>query len=580
MRRAAICVGVDKALPDRLRGAAAGARQFARWAEAQGCQTVVFADETDHVTAAAIFKAIDKVLERGADQLIVYFAGHGVATSPYGEKWLLSEALHNENECVNLRRCFDFARRSGVPHVVFVSDCCRTNQANDLQGSNVFPRTDRGGGTEIDVFYATRPGDPAYEVGGAPEAMGIFTHVLLQTVLRPDPSLIDTIEDGGSRRAVVTSRKLKPYLEENVPLFAGDVDIKLSRQVAELLVQTALPKFFARVFDSPGAQPEPPLPLPLPSRHPERPRFHEALDQLSAAVRNYHDPDPPFDAARAFGFEQEINNLISAQQEALFDVETGISVRGAVPTRVTARYWDATTPVMGASHFQHVRLQSNDWKEHADTAVLDFAGGGGTAIAVVPQHICAVIVQDGRVVSVQYVPSPSSALHDAYREAPQIDRLRALVAVAARNGRFVIPAEDTPEAAGRIRPNTAFDPTLGIYAAYAYASVGRFADVERLLGLMREEPPFFVPFDVLMLAGSNPAEGADRRAIFYDYDAAVAPNGPMFTEGWAVLDEHNPVWQRDVHARLRRHLTPSLWTSFTSAGVSAAVDALGAVATA
>lgn len=411
-----------------------------------------------------IFDAVRAFVERGAQQLIVYFAGHGVQTDAFSQKWLLSDARGNENEGVNLVRSIDLARRSGIPHVVFVSDACRTSTTYPLQGGNIFPSpVVPGRVTEVDVFYATRSGDPTVEVTVGRDTVGIFTDVLLRTVMNPDASLVDTVAEGGRVPLwVVTSRSLKPYLEKTVPIVAGAIHVQLSGLVPEVLAEAALPKFFAEVKGTSGAQRDP-TPPPPPRGTPEHPTILDALDELSDAARDHRNPNPPFDAARTFRLDRDIDALIAIQRQAVFDADVGISVHGAVPRRVMARRWDAAEPVQGESGFHHVRLTRRHWRDEPDTAVVEFAGGGGTIVAIVPHYICAIAVRDERVISVQYSPAPSSPIAEEYRDlADDIDRLRATVAVAALNGRFVVPATHASEIAGRIREHKAFDPTLGL----------------------------------------------------------------------------------------------------------------------
>jgi hypothetical protein len=239
--------------------------------------------------------------------------------------------------------------------------------------------------------------------------VGIFTDVLLRTVMSPDACLVETVAEGSVPLRVVTSRSLKPYLEKTVPIVAGAIDVKLSAFVPEVLAEAALPKFFAEVKGTSGVKLDTPPPSP-PSRTPEQPTILDALDELSNAARDYRNPNPPFDSARTFGFDLDIGALIAIQRQAVFDADVGISVHGAVPKRVIARPWDAAEPVQGQSGFHHVRLTRRHWRDEPDTAVVEFAGGGGTIVAIVPNYICAITVRNERVISVQYAPAPSSPI--------------------------------------------------------------------------------------------------------------------------------------------------------------------------
>jgi hypothetical protein len=82
MNRAAIIIGVDRAgdLPV-LKDAAAGARRFEQWAHDQEFAAVkLLTDENGGaVDITQIKRAIHEIIDTGTiEQLIVYFAGHGV----------------------------------------------------------------------------------------------------------------------------------------------------------------------------------------------------------------------------------------------------------------------------------------------------------------------------------------------------------------------------------------------------------------------------------------------------------------------------------------------------------------------
>src|SRR5262245_20133312 len=106
MKRAAIFIGVDKAgdLPE-LNDAAEGARSMEQWAIKQGIEDVF--TFTDHepkkkVDVQGICDAIDTLLiRRNVEQLIIYFAGHGI-NRDYNEYWLLSDAPRWGHAAINV----------------------------------------------------------------------------------------------------------------------------------------------------------------------------------------------------------------------------------------------------------------------------------------------------------------------------------------------------------------------------------------------------------------------------------------------------------------------------------------------
>lgn len=172
MKRTAILIGVNKTgkLP-LLQDAAKGARRMEEWARTQQFDTVeVFTDERGGaVDIGSIRRAIEKIVDSGTfDQLVIYFAGHGVNIR-YGEYWLLSDAPRDPQAAVNVRGSVDLASYGGISHVVLISDACRTAaqgiQAQNVSGSEIFPN-DPPGGSElpVDRFFACALGRPAHEV--------------------------------------------------------------------------------------------------------------------------------------------------------------------------------------------------------------------------------------------------------------------------------------------------------------------------------------------------------------------------------------------------------------------------------
>ncbi|RBO85538.1 caspase family protein [Nocardia puris] len=83
-RRAAVCIGVDRVGGlDPLTAAASGAAAMAAWARAQGCTVAPHTDLEGPVHRREVLATIKALVdERIYDQLIVYFAGHGLLSAP------------------------------------------------------------------------------------------------------------------------------------------------------------------------------------------------------------------------------------------------------------------------------------------------------------------------------------------------------------------------------------------------------------------------------------------------------------------------------------------------------------------
>jgi len=191
MKRAAVLIGVDRAgdMPP-LKDAAKGARRMEQWARSQKIDVIeVFTDENNgSVDVGDIKKAVKRIIASGnVDQLIIYFAGHGVNIR-YGEYWLLSDAPSDTQAAVNVAGSEVLARFAGIPYVVFFSDACRTAaegiRAQFVTGSELFPNE---GADElekpVDQFFACTLGRAAHEIRDpqttTQEFSALYTDVLV-----------------------------------------------------------------------------------------------------------------------------------------------------------------------------------------------------------------------------------------------------------------------------------------------------------------------------------------------------------------------------------------------------------------
>jgi hypothetical protein len=184
---------------------------------------------------------------------------------------------------------------------------------------------------------------------------------------------------------------------------------------------------------------------------------------------------------------------------------------------------------------------------------IRFANGNGACLAALNEFIGTVSV-DGRggVANVNYTPSRHTWRYDVYMYAQEeIEKRRAFIAVAARRGYLRIEPDKAGQFAGYIRGLKSVDPTLGLYAAYAYAQAGMLEDAESVYDYMHGDNPSAMLFDVALLA--------ERLG-----EISTAPVCPLLTQGWSLLHEGLPV--DPVLFEAAKHLTPSLWTTFTPTG--------------
>lgn len=578
MRRALVAIGVNKTASSfpELKAAALGAKQVHAWAKRQGFDSVLLTDDAGKVRHADVYDAVDTFVQKGVyDQLVLYFSGHGVLMAPDCEAWLLSGAPDNQNEAINVAGSIANARTCGIEHIVVYSDACRSIpkqwRSALLTPGTVFRVMDaRPPAPEVDAFYATLPGNPAFEVP-PDEASQAYRGLLTDCLMKALDGQVSTVITNQAQRRVVPARPLKVYLAKAIPAAAANVSIKLN-QTPDARVESALPKFLSEVAGDPGLDQRvnPPVELEAvrPTDLPLGLKRTVLQMQERVLVRPEWGAEGPANLAGIpdpEGVQSSMARLLQVTGRVSFETRTGFSIQGAGVA--SAKVTGTTCDVFDESGAQHVRVHEN-YNEvvrtrsfQPRTALIRFSDGSGVVLAALQGYVGSVVVEGGQVVTVNYTPSGNSRNFREYQHAiDHLEQRRAFVAVAARNGSFRL--DRAGEAADYLRVLKRVDPTLGIYAAYAYAQVGNFEGVRSVFRYMsREEEP--VPFDVAMLSLQD-----DPRAVLN-----FAPGLPMLTQGWMSLGRFEALMPKPLQ-EARRYLKPSLWTTFTNEGMDILEGAL------
>jgi hypothetical protein len=495
---------------------------------------------------------------------------------PNYEVWLLSGAPINPNEAVNVTGSIDLSRNCGISHVVFISDACRSMPnsmgMNYVLGGLIFPAEQpKPPSPEVDIFYATVPGNPALEVPpdeAAKYYRGIFTDCLLEALLGRVSGITREIPGPSGPKHVIPSRPLKIYLLDAVPDAANAVSIKL-QQDPEIRVESDLPKYLGVITSPlptgdapPGAFPSgPPLspassPRKTPSREPSSSQFIEIF-QYHLRGRDFIGLSRVLNSAPGQAFLRDMKEIRNAMVRMSFETQTGFSVHGAKV--VSAMTTGTPCDVFEESGVSQVRVLIDlqgltQFSHESRSTLIRLNLGSGLCLPAFPGFIGTVVVaQEGQVLSVNYTPARGTPGYEMYKEiADEIDLSRAFAAFAARNGIF------KPDAM-LLRMLQIVDPTLGIYMAYACAQTGDQEGVEWVYRQMSKS--FYgyfpsVPFDIAMLA---------HRYDPWSEVSRFPPTMPMLTQGWALLGG----LQHSMHPaalEARNHLIPSLWTAFTAEG--------------
>lgn len=593
MARAAILIGVNKTggLPV-LSDAVEGARRMEAWALAQGMarkHVHLFTDDSGPVEIGPIKKAIRALVDSGTiTQLVVYFAGHGVNIR-YGEYWLLSDAPIDASAAVNVEGSVVLARRSGIDHVVFVSDACRTAaegvQAQGVTGSEIFPNDPVDGPERaVDLFFATTLGRPALEVKSPDESSAAFRAVYTTAVLdavggKLPPALLEA--PGMTPGFVVRPRSLKACLHAEMPrrLAALRVGVMVSQEPdARITSDDAawIAGFDAAPVVAPAVAPSMPLEIDTPPTAPQPRtavppgtvrRGSAAATARAAATRRLDEAlggpraggaRPATRATRAAPIRERPATPLAEPFGPLgFETNCGFKLRGATLAdalasgAVVQRFDDDAS--LARVHPQGI----------ARNVLLVLADQSSVLLPAIPGFIAALSFDAGELADVAYEPSQhGDRWADFAQHADELRQLRAVIAQAAREGVFRLEGPAALALAQRMQVAKGVDPSLALYAAYAYHGLQQRDRLRQMRDYLRMDLGVSF-FDLDLLAGAL-AHGGDAERRY--------PPVPMLAQGWSLLSAFGVSLGADLaqlpesrgapSRPLQGELMDTLWTQF------------------
>jgi Caspase domain len=580
--RAAVVIGVNKTgnLPI-LQAAVSSAKSVAAWLhDDEGFAVTLIVDDTQPVTAGAIKQAVSTLVGQGTlTKLIVYFSGHGMSIG-YNEYWLLTGAPDDGNEAVSVVECVELAHKSGIPNVILISDACRSipeYNASLVRGTLMFPNKRLLPGSprsDVDRFLATEPGAPAFEVKlAADNYTGIYTSTLLDAFRNPKPEMVRTIEG----ESVVPNVMLQEFLLREVPLRFAQIDLQHT-QYPDSRIESRDNAYIGHALGPPTPTASTNVPPTVTIRDVANHQFSLSGVGPLSSLRNVS-PQILEQTASDSGFQAAQKSIVEANSVDSFDVKTGFAIRGArVREALAAGDSRAENVVINGTSGALVRISQP--RDRPVTVGLMFEDGSGAVVAALPGFIGTLTVDDGRVMSVTYQPSRNSPRWSEYGgERMRLDQLRALVATAARFGVLRIEGtrEDKTNAARRladqIRVLKGIDPTLGIYAAYAYADANLTDQVRSVRSFMRGDLEIDL-FDVALVADAIrtnlpltsdiQVRGSPDLQLAGQFD--VVPFCPMLTQGWQLL-RVKEVSLPEGAERARDDMRQALWTTFGPRGM-------------
>ncbi len=577
MVRAAVLIGVGKTgnLPP-LPGVAGTVRWMADWLKSQEVpesRISMVTDEAGPVSLQMVKDAVNTQLQDDVEQMIVYFSGHGVNLR-YSEYWLLSAAPRDTQAAVNLDGSVALARQCGVPHVVFISDACRTApeglQAQAVSGGEIFPNDLDGEQSEVpvDVFFACALGKPALEIRDSAVSSksysSAFTKELIAALKGEKPNVLEQANENGQRVGIVRPRPLGNYLRGELPKVLQASQVANYTQLPYARITSDGDAWLSKVpltGDAARRQRGPSGPSVLPPRTLDstvQKMLNQTLQSKKPAA-----PSPMLDSivessTEAFAGADLLFENTTRNSEIFgpdhFETRCGFKVRGATIAEVFSvdmpvHVLDPERTIIRAEPlrgFGQVMIQLQD--------------GSSVLVPAIPEFVCALTFEDNELADVTYELSENSVFWPEYVATMEDRRaLRSIIASSARLGVFRLEQANAEKAATRIRYQKGYDPSMAIFAAYAFTDLRMQKDLQAMYATMRDDMGVRI-FDVTMLARQLKDEKPG-------WTGQPIPAGrfPLLAQGWALL----PVYGVDVSGlllELQRHLKPSLWTYFDQQG--------------
>jgi hypothetical protein len=561
MIRAGLFIGVDQTGDlQKLKDAAAGAKRMQEWAIAQGMvdppnAKLITDANGNKVGPFEIYQCIEEIIDGpGVDQLIVYFAGHGV-NNKRGERWLLSDAPRQTAAAVNMKGSVDAAQYCGIKHVVFISDACRVApegiQANNVEGIEIFPNDIVSDSNPVDQFFACGIGRPAAELKdpqtAADNYRALYTEALLFAL------------KGGASETFIPEPPVDPHWRYVSPALLRDwlaVEVPnraLNRGLAGKVNQNpnalviASPYWISRV---PRVDEGPTPPPPAPTVPPTPERVTQAL--LDSVIRGTGVVDRTIRGAGLSRLASEISRDATTIEADFgpdhFETECGIKVRGASVTDAFA----LRVRSIGRLDDHLVRIESADTQ--CVSVLLAFDNNTCAVVPALHGYLAGLTFTAHELIDVAYEPAANNERWYAYQPNMQeLRQLRAVIAAATYSGYFRLENDNASELAGRMRHLKGIDPTLSVYAAYGYYDLQRRDIIRDMLGYLENDIGGAL-FDVMLLARKLLGKAIDPQ----DH---IVPFFPLLSQGWALL-KANRVKRHPVLERVEPAMKNSLWTLF------------------
>lgn len=225
---------------------------------------------------------------------------------------------------------------------------------------------------------------------------------------------------------------------------------------------------------------------------------------------------------------------------AHFETQCGFKVRGAeISQAYCSQPFDKESSDV---------VSVNLGNQAAANVMIVFKNETSVVLPALQYHLTALNFEEGELTSVSYEPADTSGLYSEY-DVRELRVLRSAIAAAARFGVFRLGGDDGLKLAQRIQYAKTKDPSMALYAAYAYHDLHQSERIEEMQGYFYNQ--FRVRFfDLALLTRSLDAPPPE-----------IMPFCPMLAQGWSMLSAFGarvPKALQDAES----DLVPSLWTVF------------------
>lgn len=579
-----IAVGINNVESlTKLKGAAAGAKAIADWLVKQqttfGINPIIhlFTDEDGEVIKYEDIKITTQQLvdDGGLDLLILYFSSHGVVKNGDDEQILLSRAQSLPSEAVNIPATIRHARYSNIPHVIIISDACRDavdpfGPLGTVNGSPVFVRRSVVvKQSQVDCFFATVPSQTAKELRGD----GFFTKILLEALNNSPDKICD--KHPNTDKPVIKAWDLGTYLQEQVPILAFK-ETPSFEQIPEISTESRDPCFFGYA-NKPNIVPKLKyIGLELQSNlspnvlgfQVDKDKWitknnnaetssekasvafleriknqNEAFNKILISLNSERRVKIPSSLLEEAGISKKVNEYLEIEKKTEWVIKdnpqfkTGYYIIGEeVEEVIAASGLDLHIKKIG---HKEILIESNfNITFKNDSILVIFKTGTFTILPLFKNYIGTVHVGNGLVKSISLTLYKKRQRQYDFNIPEILSLRRACAAAFASTGKLSILGKvnnnELYNFADFIRYDKHIDPTLGIYAAYAYALAGNQKEVESIYHYFmayKTDPlksEYVVPFDVAFLADIRLSKLSFSPVLFC----------PLMSLGWSLLDTY------------------------------------------